>query len=301
MDRKIERVAIGWFLISIFAVAVLLTGCRRSVGIQEEVDPATQLLGSWHRSETEIDSHGNEERNEIVLTLTPERYIYHLTEYNEVGEFESATYWSGEWTATETIINTKTKWWNRSEGEWSELVSYEKPYSLDGEVLQVEEWNLFEDDSPAQETYTRYQGISDIIGTWLLRESRESEGNVIHTELRFRITDSTFREEIKRFRDDELIMDWYIEGNVTIDYSRYYMHLETTGHEVIENGGEPFQNPHFVPGQKFRYAFAPTFDPNKVAFSRFWGEHHYDGRNDEWIDHPVYPWGQYYTLYTRVN
>ena len=278
-------------------LAVLLSGCSGAVSSSEptaDLDPATELIGSWYRSETEIDSGGREEQNEIVLTLTSERYIYSVIEYDENGEFEThnSGNWSGEWTASDATIATTTKWWDRDEADWSEVHTYEKSYTLNDDVLQVDEWNQFDpEETPERETYTRHQGISDVTGTWLQSWTGTVDGHAERLERTFEITASTFRGAREDYSDGMLVYDWYIEGSITVDYSLNYIHVEITDHEILEDG-EPSKSVAWT-DHTVRYAFAPTSDPNKIAISRVSSEQYYDGEENAWKDRIIYPWGVY--------
>lgn len=292
-----------------FVLTVLLSGCSGAVTSTatepdpQAPDPAAQLIGSWHRSEIEINSRGQAERNEIVLTLTPNRYVYHVLEYDEDGEFEFSRYYSGGWIASDTTVTTETRWWDSEAGEWGDVKTYVKSYTLNGDELQVDAWNQFDpDEMPQRETYARHPSIPDVTGTWSASWTGTNNGEETHWRYTWVITSSMFRADTVAIRADDgvVVQNWFIAGDVTIDYSLNYIHVKIKEHQLTLEDGEATQDRAWT-DHTVRYAFAPTADPKKIALSPPWEEQYFVSEENVWKDRIIYPWGSYSFLAERQN
>ena len=296
------------FVFTAVGFAVLLASCGSAVSepAPEERTPTELLTGSWYAMEIEIDNESNRETNKVVLTLTPDRYIYHKVEYESDGNIEFRDYWSGEWEADETTITTTTVWWiplseSVSEEErFSDPTSYEKNYYFtdDGDVVYVHRWNV---EVPRHyERFVRHAGLGDITGTYVDERSYSTDdGDDVHDRWTYEISADSFVEQLHRERNGTEIR-WRLAGDVAYDRANYYMFVSVT--EVEESiDGEPnmYLNPEQFVGHTLRFAYAPTAESDHIAMSRMWDEHDYDPDTNTWSDAEDTPYGWYWVFAKR--
>ena len=292
------------FLFVAMALTVVLSACGSGVSqpTVEAKNPTELLTGSWYAMETEND----QEINRIVLTLTPDRYIYHKAEY-ENGEIDFHERWSGEWTADETTITTTTVWWlpedERVSAEqiYSDPVSYEKDYYFtdDGDVLYVHRWNR--EDARHYERFSRHPGLGDISGSYVFDDHfTTNNGDEWQVRWTYEITSDSFVEAFQSFLNGEQWERWRLAGELQVDRSNYYMFVSVTEVEQTFEGEPSAQldRDDWV-GHTVRLAYAPTAESDRIAISRVHNELTYDRDSNTWTDREDNPYGNYWVFAKR--
>ena len=284
-------------------LAVLLSSCSGAVSkpAPAEKTPTELLTGSWYAMETEIDSEGNSETNKIVLTLTPERYIYHMVEYESDGDIESFHYWSGEWRANETVISTTTQWRIVDEERYSDPVPYEKKnyyLSDNDDVLYVHRW--INQEARHYERFVRHAGLGDISGTYVYRHDRTIGSYDWRVEWTYEITNDSFVETRYSERNGELWEQWRLAGDLAFDRTNYHMLvLVTDVNQSFEGETSMHLDREQFVGHTLRFAYAPTAESDRIAISRMSNELSYDADSKTWSDREDYPYGNYWIFAKR--
>ena len=290
--------------LALVGLTVLLSSCSSGVSkpAPEERTPTELLIGSWYATETEVDVNGNTKINKIVLTLTPDRYIYHVVEYTSDGEIEQdeSVWRSGEWHADETTISTTTVLWDRDEERYGDPQSAEKDYyfSDDKEALYVHRW--LRDEARHYERFSAHPGLGDISGTYKFVDDFTADDYDWHVERTFEITNDSFVEMLASERDGEPWVTWRLAGDLRYDRSNYYMFVSVTDVEHTIGGvpNKRLHREHFV-GHILRLAYAPTAEPDSIALSLRTNEQSFDPDSNTWSDREDNPYGNYWVFAKR--
>ena len=258
-----------WALLLTVAAVIAMAGCRGATPATDPAppappDPAALLTGTWVQT-SYYDEDGRQWRNVEVLTFTAAgRAILAESRYAD-GALAEQLADSAGWEATDSTV-TQITYDDDDDDPETPAVRHDlvKHYRWDGEALLMNKWG----DSRAQaddfDTYTRVADpLAGLIGaTW---EWRRNEGARTATSTLTLNADGTFAHTRTVVGDSTV---WTLAGSYRWDAAALAAvagdDLTLTEHPP---GGEPQTDPWTATVDPYRYAFAPTDDPDVIVVS----------------------------------
>ena len=239
-------------------LTVVLSGCSGAVSKPKEKTLEELLVGSWESTEMDIDSDGNQELENSVLTFTLERFIYHVTEYTLDGQLKRTIYQSGGWSIDEDTITQNLI---AEDGQPFDI-QRDYDFSDDQNVLNIDDHWIPTGEEQGVQRFERRTESTDVIGTWTREDRADFLDERFNASCRrhwtYEITTSTFLESIDIVCDGVRRGEWRVGGNVRFDLANLYMYVHVTSFTQIDDGESTDQ--HYL-GHELRTAYAPTADP----------------------------------------
>lgn len=252
------------------------------------------LWGTWQRYTAWEDDEDGWIEQVVTLTLTGTRFIEHIVRFDSNSR-EILDTWSeqGGWSDNGTTV---TKIFFEDEQEHP----VDKHYVIVGDLLAVDHWGAWE---PLEEldVFTRVQDpVADLAGRWVQDFEDEDEAWSVSMTVG---ADGSFRRvySLEKTPDEDRLKSHEITGTYELDTAEKFILVTITS---TVGDGELWLSPDYPfwsPGERLRFAYAPSNDPNLIVMSMPWWEQRYDRDQGMKVDRPENRYGAYWDRLTKVE
>ena len=290
------------------AMIVSLAACERAVTNEPEPDPMEttfSFVGTWRyetpRSEMLVDG----EDYEIVgteihtVTFTKSRWIEHrITIPNDLAppdmDVNDHTD-SGTWGSVtdSTITKTFLDWNDEEDRPEDEPTHVIRKYDISGDVVFMQPWHENEPTNRYVIVERVENPVADLVGRWVQISENENGPWMVAMTLG---ADGSFQRVYTEERTALPPLD--VTGTYELDPDEKYILVTITS--TLGNG-EAITGASWAPGEKLRFAYAPSNNPNLIVLSLPWWEQQYDSDLGMRVEHPENPHGAYWDRLTKVE
>ena len=257
--------------------------------------PST-LRGTWQRSTAWDDDEDGWIEQLVTLTFTATRFISHQVRFDTDTDSREILHtgseqggWTGHGTSVTRVIL-----------EDDQEHSVDKQYVIVGDLLAINPWDAGE---PLEEldVFTRvHDPVSDLVGRWV--QDFEDENEAWNVTLTIG-ADGSFRRVFTRNRplDTDRLKSLDVTGTYELDAAEKFILVTITS---TVGDGELWMAPDFPfwsPGERLRFAYAPSNNPDLILMSMPWWEQRYDHDQGMKVDRPENRYGAYWDRLTKVE
>ena len=250
--------------------------------------------GTWQRRSAWDDDENGWIEEVLTLTFTGTRFITYTVMFNtDNGEILNTRSDQGGWTGNGASVTTTFL-------EDDQEHSVDKRYVLAGDLLAVNPWWS---DEPRQEldVFTRVQDpVDDLVGRWVQDFEEEDETWNVAMTLG---ADGSFRRvfTLEKTLDEDRIKSLAVTGTYELDTAEKFILVTITSTVADGELWTSPDRPFWSPGERLRFAYAPSNNPNLIVMSMPWWEQRYDFDQEMKVDIPEHRYGAYWDRLTKVE
>ena len=192
-----------------------------------------------------------------------------------------------------TITKTFLDWNDEEDRPEDEPTHVIRKYDISGDVVFMQPWHENEPTNRYVIVERVENPVADLVGRWVQISENENGPWMVAMTLG---ADGSFQRVYTEERTALPPLD--VTGTYELDPDEKYILVTITS--TLGNG-EAITGASWAPGEKLRFAYAPSNNPNLIVLSLPWWEQQYDSDLGMRVEHPENPHGAYWDRLTKVE